>query len=183
MTLALYGKSRRRQGALITAALLAVIIATVGALGAITPGGATPGGDTPGGDTLRATTKDVTVPANATNITVGEAANRPAGWNGDAQDYPKISGPDNSDTYTVTNRLQPITVTVTVKFQKVICKSLGDVAKNQQGTNPSSDDIGKPSISATGGLSGQLNQTAAPAGDNDPVTPLNDGRNSTNCHI
>ncbi len=36
MTLALYGKSRRRQGALITAALLAVIIATIGALSAIT---------------------------------------------------------------------------------------------------------------------------------------------------
>ncbi|GIW17957.1 MAG: hypothetical protein KatS3mg064_1114 [Tepidiforma sp.] len=36
MTLALYGKSRRRKGALLTAALLAVIVATVGALGAIT---------------------------------------------------------------------------------------------------------------------------------------------------
>jgi hypothetical protein len=36
MTLALYGKSRRRQGALITLALLAVIIAAVGALSAIT---------------------------------------------------------------------------------------------------------------------------------------------------
>lgn len=36
MTLALYGKSRRRQGALITAALLAVIIASIGALSVIT---------------------------------------------------------------------------------------------------------------------------------------------------
>ncbi|WBL37446.1 hypothetical protein O0235_07680 [Tepidiforma flava] len=36
MTLALYGKSRRRQGALITAALLAVIIASIGALSIIT---------------------------------------------------------------------------------------------------------------------------------------------------
>jgi fimbrial isopeptide formation D2 family protein/uncharacterized repeat protein (TIGR01451 family) len=40
MTLALYGKSRRRQGALITAALLAVIIAAVGALGALRDAGA-----------------------------------------------------------------------------------------------------------------------------------------------
>ena len=36
MTLALYGKSRRRKGALLAAALLAVLIATIGALGAIT---------------------------------------------------------------------------------------------------------------------------------------------------
>ena len=44
MTLALYGKSRRRQGALLAAALLAVLIATIGALSAISPGGATRGG-------------------------------------------------------------------------------------------------------------------------------------------
>ena len=36
MTLALYGKSRRRQGGLILAALLAILVATVGGLSVIT---------------------------------------------------------------------------------------------------------------------------------------------------
>ncbi|GIW14683.1 MAG: hypothetical protein KatS3mg063_0536 [Tepidiforma sp.] len=48
MTLALYGKSRRRKGALLTAALLAVIVATVGALGAITSAFAHHGTRSPG---------------------------------------------------------------------------------------------------------------------------------------
>jgi hypothetical protein len=38
-------------------------------------------------------------------------------------------------------------------------------------------------MNPNGGLSGQLNQTAAPAGANDIVTPANDGRHATNCHV
>ena len=72
--------------------------------------------------------EDVKVPASATNITVGEAATRPAGWNGDADGYPKVSGPDNSGTYTVTNKEKPIEVTVT--FVKMICETFKDVPKN-----------------------------------------------------
>ncbi|WP_322795824.1 hypothetical protein, partial [Tepidiforma sp.] len=117
----------------------------------------------------------ISVPADA-QVTISETGT-PAGWQ-HAAGYPQVTSSPSPETYTVTNKEQP--VTVTVKFQKVICNSLGDVAKND-GTGI--DDIGRPSMSSTGGLSGQLNQTVAPAGGDDPVTPSNDGRSQSNCHV
>ncbi|GIW14685.1 MAG: hypothetical protein KatS3mg063_0538 [Tepidiforma sp.] len=73
----------------------------------------------------QAACKTVTVPANAT-VTVGEAATRPANWNGDADGYPKVT--QDGNTYTVTNKEKPITVTVT--FVKKVCDTFKRRAAN-----------------------------------------------------
>jgi hypothetical protein len=69
---------------------------------------------------------------------------------------------------------------VKVNFRKYVCDSLGDVAANQ-GSTGGDTDVGKLSMSANGDLGALLNQTAAPAGGGDKVTPSNDGRG--NCHV
>ncbi len=127
-------------------------------------------------------------------ISVFEFGSRPANWGSDASDYPKysINGAaqvSNNTTTNVAAGTSDLNITFynreklptkNVTFQKYICDTLGDVAAND-GSTAGSNDVGKPSMSATGGLGAQLNQTAAPAGGNTAVTPSNDGRG--NCHL
>jgi hypothetical protein len=136
--------------------------------------------------------RTVQVPVDAP-FQVVEWGTRPTGWTGDAQGYPKyaigngtpVSGETTTEIaagssavkVTFFNKEEP--VRVTVNFQKVICESLGDVAKNPG--NDGSDDIGKPSIAPGGGQSASLGPQA-PAGADDIVTPANDGRGA-NCHV
>ncbi len=128
-------------------------------------------------------------------ISVFEFGSRPANWGSDASGYPKysINGGAQVSNNTTTNVTagtpdlnitfynRPALPTKNVTFQKYICNSLGDVAKNEGSGGV--DQVGMPSISATGGLSGQLNQTAGPVGGGTAVTPSNDGRNQANCHL
>lgn len=127
-------------------------------------------------------------------ISVFEFGSRPANWGSDASGYPKYSinggaQVSNNTTTNVTAGTPDLNITFynreklptkNVTFQKYICDTLGDVAAND-GSTAGSNDVGKPSMSATGGLGAQLNQTAAPAGGNTAVTPSNDGRG--NCHL
>ncbi len=148
---------------------------------------------TEGGDKVCA---KVEVPTNQ-QFQVVEGTSRPAGWNGDESGYPKYavpnfdgySTPKSNDTTDWFPGSASIAIEITfynkeklpeikVRFQKVICDSFSDVAINQ---GDGLHDTGKP-VFPGGGLHGLLNQTPAPAGDNDIVTPSNDGR-SQNCHI
>ncbi|NJD66747.1 MAG: VWA domain-containing protein [Chloroflexi bacterium] len=136
--------------------------------------------------------KKVEVSTGTVTVFEWNSPARPANWNGDDPLFPqnsvygfgsmKETANVPGDVNKVVFRNKTLPKKVDVKFRKYVCNSLGDVAANQGGT-ASPNDVGKLSMSATGGLGAQLNQTAAPSGSNDPVTPNNDGNNETNCHI
>ncbi|MCL4865035.1 MAG: VWA domain-containing protein, partial [Gemmatimonadales bacterium] len=129
-------------------------------------------------------------------VQVVEWGSRPTGWDSpanDAADYPKYSINGGVQVANGTTEVIPAgsadlkvsfynrekLPTKNVTFQKYICDTLGDVSRNEGSGGV--DQVGMPSISAAGGLSGQLNQTAAPAGSSEAVNPSNDGRG--NCHL
>lgn len=141
------------------------------------------------------TTQPIPMPTDK-QLTVSEWTSvRPAGWDSSANDaagYPKVQLGDGTVSSNVSINIPAGTsdVTVTfynreklpaknVTFQKYICDSLGDVARNE--AEGGVDQVGMPSMSANGGLSGQLNQTEGPAGGGTAVNPSNDGRG--NCHL
>ena len=138
------------------------------------------------------TTQPIPMPTDK-QLTVTEwMGQRPANWGSDAAGYPKvqlgagaissnvsINIPAGTSDATVTFYNRPALPTKNVTFQKYICDTLGDVARNDG--DGGVDQVGMPSISAVGGLSAQLNQTAAPAGGSTAVNPSNDGRGD--CHL
>lgn len=141
------------------------------------------------------TTQPIPMPTDK-QLTVTEWTGvRPAGWDTNANDaagYPKVQLGDgaisSNGTINIPAGTSDVTVTFynreklptkNVTFQKYICDTLGDVARNDG--DGGVDQVGMPSISAVGGLSAQLNQTAAPVGGSTAVTPSNDGRGD--CHL